>query len=217
MCLLKDAIYVNFISIDLMKWRLWLVLSIVSYNIHLIAIEKLTKMCSTLGGHLSPQFCIFSWTELLTHVREQSALQGSCISRASSAKPVCNSHCNPPGVVFPRRETGLRRLMYWFTVSGNTVRRSLVQAQAESPDTFRHSSSPSQVSVALLGLRRHSCGPVLTERSMLQNFYKGQQCILCQASWHGASGEHVEGIPVLTSRWVWLSVRRVLSKVLRDK
>lgn len=103
-------------------------------------------MCSTLGGHLSPQFCIFSWTELLKHVREQSALQGSCISRASSAEPVCDSHCNPPGVVFPRRETGLRRLMYWFTVSGNTARRSLVQAQAESPDTFRHSSSPSQVS-----------------------------------------------------------------------
>lgn len=165
-------------------------------------------MCSTLGGHLSPQFCIFSWTELLKHVREQSALQGSCISRASPAEPVCDSHCNPPGVVFPRRETGLRRLMYWFTVSGNTVRRSLVQNRLTHLDIRQ---------VPLKCLTRHSCGPVLTERSTLQNFYKGQQCILCQASWRGASGEHVEGIPALTSRWEWLPVRHVLSKVLRDK
>lgn len=41
---------------------------------------------------------------------------------------------------------------YWLTVTGNTVGRHLVQAQAESPDTFRHSPSPSQVSAALLGL-----------------------------------------------------------------
>lgn len=133
MCLLKDAVYVNFISIVLMKWRLWLVLSLVSYTIHLIATEKLTKMCSTLRGLLSPQFCIFSWTELLKHVREQAALRGSCISRASSAV-MCKSDCRSDvqslfvtlsvplqGWYFQDEKEDSED--YWLTVSGNTVGR----------------------------------------------------------------------------------------------
>lgn len=160
MCLLKDAIYVNFISRDLMKWRLWLVLSLVSYNIHIFATEKLTKTCSTLRGLLSPQFCIFSWTELLKHVREQATLRGSCISRASSAV-LCRSDCRSDvqslhatlsvllqGRYFQDEKQDSED--YWLTVSGDTVGRC--QAQAKSPDTFRHSPSPSQVSAALLGL-----------------------------------------------------------------